>query len=134
MSSYTVNYERDESSWWVATVVGVDGCHTQGRTINQARKRIREALSLCVDGAEGATLIDNIILPQPAQELLNQIRESRKRLELETGCLKSSTARAARLLTKDFGVGFRDAGELLGLSHQRIQQLLPSTTPKKQSK
>src|SRR5262245_58345842 len=30
---YRVAYERDEACWWVATVRGVRGCHTQGRTV-----------------------------------------------------------------------------------------------------
>ena len=44
MKSYRVAYERDESGWWVASVRGVRGCHTQGRTVDEARRRIREAV------------------------------------------------------------------------------------------
>ena len=36
VKSYRVAYERDESGWWVATVRGVRGCHTQGRTVDEA--------------------------------------------------------------------------------------------------
>ena len=46
MKTYTVVYERDEADWWVAEVPEVPGCHTQGRTIEQARERILDALSL----------------------------------------------------------------------------------------
>jgi hypothetical protein len=35
-----------------------------------------------------------------------------------------ATVRAARALVDDCRVGLRDAAELLGLSHQRVQQLL----------
>jgi len=39
--TYRVTYERDESGWWVASVHGVRGCHTQGRrTVDEARRRI----------------------------------------------------------------------------------------------
>jgi hypothetical protein len=51
VKSYRVAYERDVSGWWVATVRGVRGCHTQGRTVDEARRRIREALGLFVDDA-----------------------------------------------------------------------------------
>jgi len=54
VKSYRVAYERDESGWWVATVRGVRGCHTQGRTVDEARRRIREALELFVDDARKA--------------------------------------------------------------------------------
>lgn len=51
MKRYRVTYERDESGWWVASVSGVRGCHTQGRTVDEARRRIKEALELFVDDA-----------------------------------------------------------------------------------
>jgi predicted RNase H-like HicB family nuclease len=38
MSKYHVSYERDEAGWWVASVRKVRGCHTQGRTVDEARK------------------------------------------------------------------------------------------------
>jgi predicted RNase H-like HicB family nuclease len=51
---YRVAYERDEAGWWVASVRGVRGCHTQGRTVDEARRRIREALELFVGDARKA--------------------------------------------------------------------------------
>ena len=39
---YRVTYERDKSGWW-ASVRGVHGCHTQGRTVDEARRHIRGA-------------------------------------------------------------------------------------------
>ncbi len=131
MSTYTVRYERDETGWWVATVKEVRGCHTQGRSIDQARKRIREALGLFVDDAEESQLRDDIVLPAGARTLLNRVRATRKRAEEEAAKLQDSTAEAAQILTKDVGVSVRDAGELLGLSHQRIHQLLTASSRKK---
>ncbi len=124
MSTYTVRYERDETGWWVATVKEIRGCHTQGRTIDQSRRRIREALGLFVDDADEAELIDDIALPAKARNLLRQVHATRKRAEGETIKLQKSTAAAAKILTKELGVSIRDAGELLGLSHQRVHQLL----------
>jgi predicted RNase H-like HicB family nuclease len=60
VKSYRVAYERDESGWWVATVRGVGGCHTQGRTVDEARRRIREALELFVDNARRAPIVDDV--------------------------------------------------------------------------
>jgi predicted RNase H-like HicB family nuclease len=53
-----VAYERDDLGWWVASIREVRGCHSQGRTIDEARQRVREALGLFVDDAESATLVD----------------------------------------------------------------------------
>jgi len=126
MNIYTARYRRDETGWWVATIKEVPGCHTQGRTIDQARRRIREALSLFVDDSEKAQLLDDIVLPAGARALLNRVRATRKRAEEEATKLQESTTQAAKLLTNDLGVSVRDAGELLGLSHQRVQQLTAS--------
>ena len=58
MNIYNVTYLRDESKWWVASVREVPGCHSQGQTIDEARRRVREALELFVDDAKSATLVD----------------------------------------------------------------------------
>jgi predicted RNase H-like HicB family nuclease len=54
--TYTVKIERDESGAWIARVPEVPGCHTYGRSLRQAKHRIREALSLWVDDADRAEL------------------------------------------------------------------------------
>jgi predicted RNase H-like HicB family nuclease len=134
MNTYTVRYEKDETGWWVATVKEVRGCHTQGRTIDQARRRIKEALELFVDDAAEAELIDDVALPATARTLLKRVQSSRKRAEEEATRLQDSTVEAVEVLTKDVGVSMRDAAELLGLSHQRIHQLLTVNSKNKKTK
>jgi len=123
MRSYTVTYKRDAAGLWVASVRGVRGCHTQGRTIRQARERIREALGLFVKGAERARLVDNVLLPADLRRLLVRQRAARARAEHEHSRAQTATRETARRLTSA-RLSVRDAGELLGLSHQRVQQLL----------
>ena len=41
---YTVIIEKDEDGWYVSEVVGLPGCHTQGKTIDQLLKRTQEAI------------------------------------------------------------------------------------------
>ena len=48
MNQYTVQFYRDEEGWWVARVTGLRGVHSQGRSIEEARRHVREALSLVV--------------------------------------------------------------------------------------
>jgi predicted RNase H-like HicB family nuclease len=123
MRSYTVTYRRDSAGWWVAAVCGVRGCHTQGRTIRQARERIREALGLFVKGAARARLVDDVRLPGNLRRLLARQRAARARAEQEHERAQSATRETARRLTRA-RLSVRDAGELLGISHQRVQQLL----------
>lgn len=43
---FQVLIEQDEDGWYVASVPELPGCYTQGKTIEQARERIQEAITL----------------------------------------------------------------------------------------
>src|SRR6266576_2832918 len=83
MKTYRVAYERDESGWWVASVRGVRGCHTQGRTVDEARRRIVEAMELFVDNARKATIIDEVKLPPRAAQAVRAYATLRRKAEHE---------------------------------------------------
>ncbi|MHB8417280.1 MAG: type II toxin-antitoxin system HicB family antitoxin [Myxococcales bacterium] len=123
MRRYTVRYERDEAGWWTGEIKEVQGCRTQGRTIAQVRKRIRDALGLFVNNAKTAALIDDVVLPTQARRTLVSYQQAREKAEKESARAQASTLQAVRVLTQRLGLSTRDASELLGLSHQRIQQL-----------
>ncbi len=125
-ASYRVVLERDESGSWIARIPDVPGCHTHGRTLVQARRRIREALSLWVDDADGAQLHEEIRLPRQIRLALQRSSSARQRAERERAEATEAMARAARTLVRELDVGMRDAAELLGVSHQRVQQLVRS--------
>ena len=60
---YTAVYEREPDGWWVVDIPQVRGCHSQGRTIEQARERVREALELFVEDAATVEIVDDIDSP-----------------------------------------------------------------------
>ena len=125
-TSYTVRYERDETGWWVAQVKEAPAAITQGRTIAEARRRIREALALTLDdeaAAERAELVDDVRLPSEARRALQEARAARARLATESKKAQKSTARAVRTLLKGMHLSVRDAGDLIGISPQRVHQL-----------
>ena len=124
---YTVHLELDEDAWWSAQLVELPECITQGRTLQQARTRIREALSLFIDdAAETVELLEEVALSAPARRKLDAYHEQRAKAEMETKKLRRASRDAAKALTR-LGVSRRDAGALLGLSGGRVQQVLDGT-------
>ena len=117
---YMATVERDEAGWWVATVHRIAGVHTQGRTLEQVRERVREALAAA---RPGAVVGEVVIKPQDLRALLRKVQVARQRAKKQDAEAQKLLRLAAREL-KAKGVGRRDAGELLGVSFQRVQQLV----------
>jgi predicted RNase H-like HicB family nuclease len=88
VKKYTVDYVLGNDGWWTASVRDVRGAHTQGRSIALARRRIREALSLFVDGAERAELIDHIRIDADTRSVIRKIcwNRSTRRRPVRSGC------------------------------------------------
>lgn len=122
-TGYNVVIRRDESGAWIATVPRIKGCHTYGRTLDGAKRRIREALSLWVDDAGSATLTFDVRIPAAAREAVAPYRAARQRAESAANEEQTRLRTAAHALVAE-GFSLRDAGALLNLSHQRIAQLV----------
>ncbi|MFH1967320.1 MAG: type II toxin-antitoxin system HicB family antitoxin [Patescibacteria group bacterium] len=50
--NFKVLVEKDEDGYFIASVSAIPGCHTQGRTYEEATVRIKEAIELCLEVAE----------------------------------------------------------------------------------
>ena len=50
---FDVLVERDADGWYVATVPGLRGCHTQARSLDALMVRVKEAILLCLE-SEGS--------------------------------------------------------------------------------
>jgi predicted RNase H-like HicB family nuclease len=114
---YRVVYELDESAHWIATVPRVKGCHSYGRSLSEARARVREALSLFVENAARAELADEIRLPADMRRLVVTFRTAREHAKRDQKQAEAAARGLAKRLSR------RDAAELLNISHQRVQQL-----------
>jgi len=125
LKNYVAVFEHDAGEGvWLVRIKGVDGCQTYGRTLRQAEDRIREALAAWVD-REPETLIIAPQLPQDVALLANEVSQARNAAEQAGADAQRATVEAVRRLTK-MGLSRRDAADLLGISHQRVQQLLAS--------
>ena len=47
--NFTVLIEKDEDGIFVGSVPSLRGCHTQGETIEELLRNIREAIELCLE-------------------------------------------------------------------------------------
>ncbi len=121
MSSYVVNAEWDETGWWVVTVVGVPGAVTQVKRLDQVRDDAAEIIEIQTGDVPTALTIE-YTLPSSLGDAARQARE----LRAEADRLGSAAARAAADTVRELrltGLSRRDTGVLVGLSHQRVQQI-----------
>ena len=124
VTTYRIHLERDESGAWIVRSPDVPGFHTYGRSLRQARNRTREALSLWVEDADDAELEFQYRLPKQWRDAARASRRARDRaIDAEREAQTRATD-VAHYLTAVCGLSLRDAAELLGLSHQRVQQLI----------
>ena len=121
--TYVAVYERDpEDDAWNVRIQDLDGCQTHGRSLRQAQARIREALGLWLDRDPQQLMIRDE-LPADMTAVADTVSRARQDAERAGTKAQEETTRAVKRLT-DLGLSRRDAAELLGLSHQRVQQLL----------
>ncbi len=127
--TYRAVCERD-GSWWFIQVPGVAGAFTQARRLDQVEVMTRDvvALLLEVDPASFDVFVEPVV-PEPVRRSLDVARTLREDAERKQAQAARQTRDAARALA-DSGYTFRDVGAVLGVSYQRVAQLLASSKGK----
>jgi len=127
--TFKVVMEPDGTGWH-AWIPEVRGCRTWGRSLTEARRNVREALSLCEDVipnaeevARTAVFVEDVRLPGGARRKLTAYAHARRAADEKAGRARIAAEQAAVALVREAGVSLRDAGELLGLSRERVRQL-----------
>jgi predicted RNase H-like HicB family nuclease len=120
---YVAVYERDpEGDAWLVHIKGISGCHTYGRTLRQAEERIREALAVWL-GQEPDRLEITSDWPRELVKIAAEVADAREAATASVERAGAATISAAKQLER-MGLSRRDAAAVLGISHQRVQQLL----------
>jgi len=123
----TAVFERDDEGYWLVELEEEPRVHTYGRTLAKAREHIVDATALWFEVApEDLNLVEDIRLPAPVKAALELARKEREHAQAAQEAAAGATRDAARALVKDGRLSVRDAADVLGLSHQRVQQLLAS--------
>ena len=121
-------YRRSAAGDWVAGVPGRRRLRGRGRTLRQARQRLRAALARTVEDPFEIDLVEDVRLPPPARGLLVAHWKARRRLERENELADLAATRAlAGLLALKLNV--KDVGDLLGLPPQKLLRLKKRVPP-----
>ncbi|MCJ7739992.1 type II toxin-antitoxin system HicB family antitoxin [Candidatus Microgenomates bacterium] len=54
---FKIILEQDEDGYYIASVPELPGCHTQAKTLEKVRNRIKEAIDLYLDPEEYKVMI-----------------------------------------------------------------------------
>lgn len=124
---YTVDCEWDGYNW-VATVEGVPGAVTQARRLDLIPDRVIEVLKLMTGKTVARPELHVRFHPGgDVEHEADDVRSMRAEIERLQGDLSVRLPRLVRTLRAQ-GFTVRDIGTLVDLSHQRVQQLLASST------
>ncbi len=129
VTTYTARLEKEHDGRWSVELDEEPRVHTWGKTIDQALNRMREAAALWFQTDETSIeLIPRPVLPKTTGRTVEQARKAREQARNADRLAVDQTRKAAVALTSR-GISMRDAAAILGISHQRVHQLLTHDTP-----
>jgi predicted RNase H-like HicB family nuclease/predicted XRE-type DNA-binding protein len=124
VKTYEVTVERD-GRWWMVAIPELDGL-TQARRLDEAEQMAREYIAVTTDVPLSRVAVEISGIAAEGQDLLQAkllvdgLRRRAKDLDTLVGQL---TREVASSLT-DASVPVRDVSTVLGISHQRVSQLV----------
>lgn len=131
-----------EDGWWLARVMaGSDDADTsalnaltQARSLAKIESMARDLIATILDADEHSFDIEfEYLLPGESGDLVCQAKGARAWLDAAQALWQERSATAARALAEE-GFSLRETATLLGLSHQRVDQILASHSERRQSK
>ncbi len=111
-------------SWWAISVPELRGVRTQARRLDQAEAMVREAIALMLDVPEDSfDVVLSPHLPERTELAVDELRRRKGQADAAQRAASEAAVAAAEALV-GAGLTVRDAGRVLGVSHQRVAQLL----------
>lgn len=121
--TYTAQCRR-VGDWWAINVLDVPRVHTQARRLDQVETMARDAIALLLDVPEGSfDVVVKPILPRPLQVEVQRVRRLREKAVSVQREATSASADAVLDLAAKGHLSVRDIGRILGISHQRVDQI-----------
>ncbi|RLP79289.1 hypothetical protein D9V34_15965 [Mycetocola lacteus] len=114
---------RREGKWWIITVPEIDAV-TQARHVREIQTMADGVVTAMLDLDEGeATVTVSIEMPANAKEAWEEAARLQAQSEQSSQRAAALRREAVRNLLTEAQLSQSDAGALLGLSYQRVQQL-----------
>lgn len=124
MKTYTARLERERDGRWTVELEEEPRVHTWGKTVEQALARVREAAALWFQiDEDDIELMPRPVLAKTTDRTVVQALQAREQARNADRLAVERTRKAAAALTSR-GISMRDAAAILGISHQRVHQLL----------
>lgn len=133
MTTYGVVFEMDDNGWWFVDAPEVNGAHSHGPTLARAKANIAEAIALMTDAEPGdVEVAPTFRLRVEVQSSVEAARARRQEAEEARREATERTRTAVADLRCAYGstLSNRDIAELVGVSHQRVAQILSQATTK----
>lgn len=125
MSTYRVTARRT-GDWWALEVPELPGVYSQSKRLDAASDAAREAIAAMLDTEPDSIEVHiEPDLDQETHEAIQAARRAREAAEAAQDAERDAMRSAASTITRRLSQ--RDAGELLGVSFQRVSQLLQPT-------
>jgi len=122
---YTVHCQRS-GGWWAIMIPEVPGAFTQARRLDQVESMASDVIALMLGVPEDSFGIHLApVLDDRAQKVLEQADKAKGAAQDAQREAVAAMSMAARTLVRE-GLTVRDAGRLLGVSFQRVSQLVGS--------
>jgi len=118
---------RRRAGWWAISSPDVPGALTQARRLEHVESQARDAIAALLDVTEDSFDLDvRPVLDKALATLVADLRAARNAAEQAQQHAAVTASASARALLAA-GLTMRDAGAVLGLSHQRVAQLVDPT-------
>ena len=122
--SYRVEVVRS-GGWWAITVTDLDGVFSQTKRLDQVEDAAREAISLMLMiDVDDVGVLDVVVTPPPAVTSVLEALETSVATADEAARAAFDLRREAVEMLRAEGLPLRDVGALIGVSHQRVSQIL----------
>jgi predicted RNase H-like HicB family nuclease len=124
LGTYIARCERS-GGWWAITVPELKGLHTQAKRLDQVEPVVRDAIALVLNIPSDSFDVDvEPKLHPEAEDAVRQLSRARQEIEDAQAHFSAATRTAATALVGGMGLTVRDAGRILGVPQQRIDQLI----------